>query len=122
MSISPTQRTLEALRNLDRTCGIVERFNRFAGPHGKRQDLFGFIDIIALDREQGIIGVQSTGQDFAGHVRKILEERSEEAVEWLKCGGRIELWGWRKLKVKRGGKAMKWAPRIREFTLEDFDD
>ena len=32
----------------------------------------------------------------------------------------LELWGWRKVKVKRGGKAEIWQPRVREYTLADF--
>lgn len=119
--LSPTQRTIRELKGMGRVCGIVERFNRFAGPHGIRQDLFGFIDLIALDPSRGIIGVQCCGQDFSGHVNKITQERNQEAVEWLRCQGIIELWGWRKVKVKRGGKAMVWKPRIREFTLKDFE-
>jgi len=120
--LSPTQRTLRELRNQGRICGIVERFNQYAGPHGIRQDLFGFIDIIALDPERGIIGVQSCGQAFAEHYRKITEERNQECFEWLRCGGKVELWGWRKLKIKRGGKAMRWQPRVQEITQKDLDE
>jgi hypothetical protein len=98
--------------------GIVERFNRFVGPAGIRQDLFGFLDFIALGPGQGIVGVQSTGQDFAGHRRKILEDRREECTDWLMAGGRVLLYGWRKVKEKRGGKRMLWKPRIEEITLE----
>lgn len=119
-SLSPTQRTLRELRNQGRICGIVERFNQHAGPFGIRQDLFGFIDIIALDPERGIIGVQSCGQAFSEHYRKITEERYQECFEWLRCGGKVELWGWRKVKLKRGGKAMRWSPRVVEITTGDL--
>ena len=115
--ISATQRTLRELRNQGRICGIVERFNSFSGPHGVRQDLFGFIDIIALDISKGIVGIQSCGQSFSEHIKKITEERNEECFEWLRCGGKVELWGWRKVKLKKGGKAMRWKPRIVIFTL-----
>ena len=50
--LSPTQRTIRALRDQGLVCGIVERFNPHVGPHGIRQDLFGCLDIIALDPEQ----------------------------------------------------------------------
>jgi len=119
--LSATQRTLRELRNQGRICGIVEKYNRFAGPFGKNFDLFGFIDIIALDPERGIIGVQSCGQSFSAHLKKITEERNEECFEWLRCGGKVELWGWRKVKLQRGGKAMRWRPRIKEITLKDLD-
>ena len=115
--LSPTQRTLKAMREQGRICGVVERFNRFVGPHGIRQDFLGFIDIIGIDPEDGIIGIQSCGQDFAGHIRKMTEERNENMFEWLKHG-KVELWGWRKVLLKRGGKAKRWKPRIADFWLE----
>lgn len=120
--ITPTQRTLKALREKGRVCGVVERFNRFGGPYGIRQDLFGFIDIIALDRERGIIGVQSCGQAFSEHYKKITEEKNRQCSEWLRCGGVVELWGWRKLKVKRGGAAVRWTPRVVEITQKELDE
>lgn len=117
--LSPTQRTLAALRNEGVTAGIVERFNQFVGPHGIRQDLFGFIDVIAVyPDERGITGVQCcAGSGHAAHRTKIME--NEHAPAWLKAGGRIELWSWRKLKVKRGGKAMRWVPKMEVFEFRD---
>jgi hypothetical protein len=115
--LSPTQRTLAAMREQGRLVGSVEKFNPFAGPHGKRQDLFGFIDLIALDPEDGIIGIQSCGQDFAGHIRKMTGERNENMFAWLKHG-KVELWGWRKVKLRRGMKAMRWRARIADFWIE----
>lgn len=119
--LSPTQRTLRALRQQGRICGIVERFTRQAGPFGMKQDLLGFIDLIALDPSRGIVGVQCCGTDFKAHIEKILGECADLAQEWIKSGGAIEVWGWRKIKLKRGGKAMVWKPRIREITLEDWE-
>ena len=116
--LSPTQRTLKAMREQGRICGIVERFNQHVGKFGIRQDLFGFIDIIAVDPVDGIIAIQSCGQDFSGHINKMMGERNENMVEWLKHG-KVELWGWRKVKLKRGGKAMRWKPRIADFWLDD---
>jgi hypothetical protein len=122
MATTPTQRTIRELRNQGRRCAIVEKWNAFIGPHGVRQDLFGIIDVIALDPVRGVVGVQSCGQAFAQHERKLLEERADECIDWLSTPGTaLELWGWRKVKLARGGKAMRWQPRIREFTLVDFD-
>ena len=119
--MTPTQRTLRALREQGRVCAIVERWNQHVGPHGIRQDLFGIIDVIALDPERGVVGVQSCGSDFAAHQRKMLEERAQECIDWLSTPGTVlELWGWRKVKLKRGGKAERWSPRVRAFTLADF--
>ena len=120
--MSPTQRTIRELRNIGRMCGVVERFICRHGTHGIRIDLFGFGDIVCADRANGIVIIQSCGQDFAGHYRKITEvqEVAENAVEWLRSGGKIELWGWRKIKKSRGGKLMIWSPRIKDITLNDF--
>lgn len=120
--MTPTQRTMRFLRDQGRRCAIVERFNVHAGPHGQRQDLFGIIDIIALDPQRGVVGVQSCGSAFSAHKRKIMEEKYQETHDWLSTPGTVlELWGWRKVKVKRGGKAMIWKPRIIEITLRDLE-
>jgi len=114
--ISPLQRTLKAMREQGRICGIVERFNTHVGAFGIRQDLFGFIDVIAIDPVNGIIAVQACGSDFSSHVHKLLEERNDIVFEWLKHG-KLELWGWRMVKLNRGGKAMRWRPRVADITL-----
>lgn len=112
------QRTLKENRKMGRTCGIVERFihNRNVG---YRSDLFGIFDAIAMGNG-GIIGLQACGSDFKAHLDKILLEKRENSLQWLRSRGKIELWGWRKVVKKRGGKAMVWAPRIKKITLEDF--
>ncbi len=118
---SATQRTIRELKNQGRVCAIVEKWNAFAGPHGIRQDLFGIIDIIALDPERGVIGVQCCSGGMSTHYIKITEERAQETMDWLQTPGTVlEIWSWRKLKVKRGGKAMVWKPKIREITLKDL--
>ncbi len=111
---SPTQRTIKALKAQGMQCGIVERFNPHVGPHGIRQDLFGFVDMIAVSPE-GIIGVQCcAGSGHAAHKQKILA--NAVAPEWIKAGGRIQIWSWSKKKLKRGGKAMRWQSRVEELT------
>lgn len=123
MGLSPTQRTLRALRDRGLICAIVEKFNHYAGPHGLREDLFGIIDVLALDPEKGVIGVQACGQDFSGHYRKMTEDKAQESLDWIQTPGTsLELWGWRKVKLKRGGKALRWAPRVHVFSLDDFSD
>lgn len=112
---SNTSRTLNAMRRMGRMAAVVERWNRFAKI---RQDLFGFIDIIALDESCGIVGVQSCGSSFASHLAKITSECHDAAVAWLRCGGKIELWSWRKIKLKRGAKKYVWRPRVADFTMQ----
>lgn len=115
--MSNTSRTLEYIRQRGWIADKVEQFNPYAGKFGKRKDMFNFADIVALG-EGHIWAIQSCGQSFAEHLRKILEEPN--ALKWLECSGRILLIGWRKVKLKRGGKAMRWSPRIKEITKGDF--
>ena len=119
--ISNTSRTLEYLRSQGWIADKVEQFNAYAGKFGQRKDMFGFGDIIAMG-ENSIIAVQSCGQAFSEHDRKIMEDDivAPNARLWLKNGGRLILIGWRKVKLRPGAKAMRWKPRIKEYTLEDF--
>jgi hypothetical protein len=101
---------------------IVEHWN----PHAHiRQDLFGVFDLLAVDPNGfGVIGIQVKGQSgTADGVTKLRESAILEP--WLRCLNRVLVVGWRKLKVKRGGKAVRWHPRVvelyadREEILED---
>jgi hypothetical protein len=99
---TPTQRSLKLLRDEGCTVALVERWNAFAR---KRQDLFGFIDLVALNGD-GITGVQTTtAQNLAARVSKILAE--PQAKEWLLAGGLIEVHGWRKGGPR--GKRKRWV-------------
>ena len=116
--MTPTQRTLALLRERGWRHDIVERFNRFVGPHGQRHDFCHMFDIIAFAPSAGIVGVQSCGQAYSDHVTKLLSDVCAPALrEWLLSGGKAELIGWRKLKLKRGGKALRWHPRIGDMKL-----
>ena len=89
---SPTQRTLKRLRDLGYTAQVVETWN----PHAKiRQDLFGFIDVLAIKAGE-VLAVQAcAGGDAAKRVRKIGEHPNVGPVR--KAGIRIEVHAWRKL-------------------------
>jgi len=120
---SHTQRTLAYFKQDGFKCDMVERWisNPKHPGGGFRKDCFGFMDILAIGGG-GIVAVQSCGQDFKEHDRKITENSAIalNALEWLKCGGEIVLIGWRKVKVKRGGKALRWSPRIKKYEISDF--
>jgi len=119
--ISPTQRTIRELKNIGRRCGIVERFNAHIGEHGIRQDLFGIIDIIALDPQLGVVGIQCCGSAFSEHYKKITQTQYQETLDWLRTPHtRLEIWSWAKRKIKRGGKAFRWRPRVVEIGLIDI--
>ena len=123
MAISNTSRTLEYIRRHGWVADKVEMFNPYAGKFGQRKDFLGFADIIALG-EDSIIAIQSTGQDFAGHHRKLTDdENAAPNIQlWLQNGGRLLLIGWRKILMKRGGKAKRWSPRIREYILNENNE
>ena len=116
--MSPTQRTLQELRKRGILAGVVERWIAQAPPAGKRVDFLGFIDVIAVG-QRGIVGIQCcAGSGHAAHRTKIVEDCRVNAAAWLQWA-EIELWSWRKLKLKRGGKAVRWTPRIETITQED---
>ena len=120
-SMTPTARTLNYLRSQGVMCQRADHYNTFAR---KSFDLFGFIDVVALDVERKqIIGIQVTsGASVSTRIRKIKEEEDilEAALNWLRCGGAVQVWGWRKVKAKRGGKAMVWEPRVVELSEDDL--
>ena len=120
--MSPTQRTIRQLKTQGVVCGIVERFNAHVGPHGIRQDLFGIIDIIALDPQRGVVGIQAcAGSGYSSHYQKLTTERAQDTQNWLETPGTsLHIWAWRKIKKKRGGKAMIWSPRVVEITMDDI--
>ena len=106
MSISSNQRSMALCFKLGWPRHKVEVWHSFAK---KRYDLFGIIDILALANDE-LIGIQSTSADVNQHLAKIRE--SPFTLPWLATGSRLEIWCWRKLKLKRGGKAVRWKVRI----------
>lgn len=111
MSDSPTSRTLLCLRSRGLMVGITEKFNSYTNT---RHDLFGFIDLLAVDNIQ-TIGIQCTsGTNVSSRIAKILDEYQENAIKWLSCSSRsLEVWGWRKLQTpkKRGLTRKVWFPK-----------
>lgn len=113
---TPTHRSKKHLERDGWTVGIVEKWN----PHARvRQDLFGFADLIAIKPGQTPRLVQVTsGANLASRRAKIAEE--PRAAIALAAGLAIEIHGWRKVKVRRGGKLERWAPRIVPVTEKDM--
>lgn len=98
---------------------VVEKWNAFAGAHGQRKDVWGFGDLLAVEPgEQGAMLIQCcAGSGYSEHAHKIADECGEAAATWLRAGNRIELHAWRRVKLKRGGLAMRWTPRV--ATVDD---
>lgn len=109
-STSPTKRTLDLCRKHGWTVQVVERWCSFSR---KRVDLFGVVDVVAMDGKN-VIGIQSTsGSNFSSRMTKILAE--PRAKLWIESGGRLFVHGWRQLAGKR-----KWECREEEVTSEMF--
>lgn len=89
---SPTARSLARLRADGWLAEVVERWN----PHARvRNDLFGFIDVLAI-RGGEVLGVQATSRDnVAARVAKIGDHANVGAVR--KAGIRLEVHGWGKM-------------------------
>lgn len=88
---SPTARTLAEMRKRGYLVQVVEKWIPAVK---RRQDLYGFIDVLAI-REGEIVGVQATsGDNVASRVAKIAEHEHVGAVR--RAGIRILVHGWRK--------------------------
>lgn len=102
---SPASRSLALLRAEGWTCAIVERWNQYARV---RQDLFGFIDILAVSPSKGILAVQTTSTtNFSHRLEKIGQE--PKAGICLAAGMKIEVHGWAKQGPR--GKRKVWTCR-----------
>src|SRR5205809_110083 len=91
--MSPTERSLAYLRRQGYAAEVVERFVRRPGG-GFRKDLFGFVDIVAVQGNE-TLGVQVTTSDHvsdrAAKARLALE--SQPALR--ACSWRFIVHGWR---------------------------
>jgi len=108
--MSPVQLSLKWLRDHGYECQKVEHWNHYAK---RRQDLFGFIDILAVS-EHHLLGIQSTdGSHHAEHVGKIMANRIAHDLAYHMD---IEIWSWsKKLTGKR--RKDKLLDRRKEWTL-----
>jgi hypothetical protein len=110
--MTPTALTLSHLRRHGFIAEVVEKWV----PHAnRRRDLFGCIDILAIDRRTpGIVGIQAT---TLGHVADRLGKAGarHELAAWLKAGGRYEVWGWRRRPSGR------WEVKVIELRAGDLE-
>lgn len=92
MATSPTQLSLKKLKSDGYVVAITERWNPFAKI---RQDLFGFIDLLALG-DDVVIGVQTTtASNMQARAKKIADHENVNAVR--KSGIKIIIHGWHKV-------------------------
>lgn len=104
--MTPTARTLAALRTDGWLAEVVERWNPYARI---RRDLFNMVDILAV-RSAETLAVQVTaGSGVSARCAKL--NASAALPVLLTAHWRMEVHGWRKVKLKRGGKAKRWQCR-----------
>ena len=101
------------LRNLDYTVEVVERYS----PHSRRtNDLFGFLDVLAVGNNH-TIGIQVTSRgNMASRRRKMLEENPDALHRLLNAGWLLEVHGW----DQPGGPRTRW--RLLVHRLVDTPD
>ena len=106
-SRSPTQSSLAVLRAQGYVCWVVEHWNAYTR---RRVDLFNAWDILAVGNGETLAVQTTSASNVSARVRKIAD--NEYTAELRKAGWRLEIHGWRKRKVKRGGKAERWVCRV----------
>jgi len=110
---SPTQRSLKRLREDGYIAQVVERWNSFAHI---RQDLFGWIDIVAVHPERpGVLGVQTT--TAANAMARLEKAQGNPALlAWLKGGSPLAIHGW----AKRGprGQPKVWTVKVIDLNVD----
>lgn len=108
MATSPTQRSLKKLR--EEGCDIVQVVERWCTFSNRRIDLFGIIDVLAIKGNETIAIQTTSGSGVSARIKKI---EDSPALEYIRAAGwTFHVHGWRKVKVKRGGKAMRWECRV----------
>lgn len=98
MAAKALERSMKVLRKEGYIVGKTEHWNSFVPPHGIRQDLFGFIDALALPYPLPgwtfpITAVQCVNTHLPEHITKI--QQNEAAQRWLALGQRIVIHHWR---------------------------
>lgn len=99
------------------------------GPPGRSRDLFGFLDIVALDGQPGVLGIQATSRtNVVARIKKIFghpQKPGDEGIaaglkvvnncrDWLEAGNRVQVWGWY---TKPAGKRRRHQLVIYEILL-----
>jgi hypothetical protein len=105
MATSPTQLSLKKLREEGYTCWITEHWNNWSKT---RQDLFGFIDIIALKGKETLAVQTTTATNMSARVKKIADHENVGAVR--DAGWGIHVHGWFQDDKK------KWHCRIKDIS------
>ena len=104
---SPTARTLKYYRDKGYYIEVVERYNHYTK---RRNDFAGFCDMIAIKGKETVCVQATTVGHIPDHQRKI--EASPNLALLKSANWTVTLIGWKKYKLKRGGKAYRWREKI----------
>jgi hypothetical protein len=105
MATSPTQLSLKKLREEGYVVAIVEHYNYFAKI---RQDLFGFIDILALKGKETLAVQTTTATNMSARVKKIGDHENVGPVR--EAGWTIHVHGWHQ------DDKRKWHCKIKDVS------
>ena len=89
--VSPTQRSLQHLRDQGYLAAVTERWNPFAKV---RQDLYGFVDVLALHYGKTLAIQTTSASNFSARRKKIMEH--ENLPMLIAAGWQVVIHGWRK--------------------------
>ena len=105
MAISPTQLSLKKLREEGYTVAVVEHWNAFARI---RQDLFGFIDLLALKGKEVLAVQTTTATNMNARIKKIADHENIDIVR--EAGWTIHVHGWHQDEKK------KWLCKVKDVS------
>ena len=115
MARSPTQCTMLEFRSRGWLVGVTEHWNHHVNI---RQDLFGFVDIVAVDPSGMMHCVQATSWgNISTRMNKIMDSiELRKRAELLCRHNRVAIVGWKQI----GGKGSKYVAKWRYLTADDF--
>lgn len=101
MPSSPTKLTLDRLRKQGWTPATVEKWNHVTKI---RQDLFGFIDVLAV-KGRMTLAIQATSS--SNHAARRTKIKANTKFESIAKAWTVEVWSWRKI-------GHRWHVKIEE--------
>jgi hypothetical protein len=117
MAISPTQLSLKMMREQGYYAEVVERYNSFTR---KRNDLFGFVDVLCLKPGE-VVGVQTTSySNLSARIKKIREHEHFKIV--TDSGIKVVAHGWQKVNNRWKCREVFVTPQNAELSDEQVDD
>src|SRR6266511_2076209 len=112
MALTPTSRTIAALKAMGYQVGRTEHWNAWAKV---RQDLFGAEDVVGLKAGIRLLLIQATTGENVSHR---LAKSKAVAMVLASTGNLFEIWGWRKCGAR--GERKRWeVRRLRILTNGD---